>query len=163
MRAILYESNAGHTAAYARLLSQRTGLPAWTLAQAAAALEPGDEILFMGWIMAGSIKGLKKARGRYRVEAVCAVGMTPPGAEALHKLREQNGLGDTPLFLLQGGLNLSKLHGMYRWMIRMLLSGLKKKPNQTREEQEMLRLAQTDTAVPSIEKLREVISFVEGS
>lgn len=99
MKAIVYQSNTGHTAAYAQLLSERVGLPAWTLAQASAELRPGDEILFLGWVLGGRVQGLKRARARYQVRAVCAVGVLP---SALPKLRAENGGAEAAAFLSSG-------------------------------------------------------------
>ena len=71
--AIVYTSNTGYTAEYARMLGESTGLPVYDLNAAAAQLKPGTEILYLGWLMAGAVKGYKAAAKRYRVCAVCGV------------------------------------------------------------------------------------------
>ena len=74
--AIVYTSATGFTARYAQLLSRKTGLPCLALERAKEL--PGDTpVLYLGWLCAGGIKGLKKARKRLAVRAVCAVGMAP--------------------------------------------------------------------------------------
>ena len=73
MKAIVYTTNTGSSERYARLLSERTGLPVCSLDEAKRRLPTGAEILYFGWIMAGGIKGYAKAAKRYRVRAVCAV------------------------------------------------------------------------------------------
>lgn len=35
----------------------------------------GSEIIYLGWIMAGGIKGYKEAAKLYKVRAVCGIGM----------------------------------------------------------------------------------------
>ena len=75
MNAIIYTTNTGSTESYAKLLAQKTGLPAYSLAEAKKQVFAGAEVIYLGWIMAGSVKGYAKAAKRYRVRAVCAVGM----------------------------------------------------------------------------------------
>ena len=55
-RAIVYTSNTGYTARYAAILSEKLGLPAHTLAEAKKTLTAGTPIIYMGWLMAGSVK-----------------------------------------------------------------------------------------------------------
>ena len=70
MNAIIYTTNTGSTARYAELLPCATGLPAYSLAEAKSAVSTGAEVIYLGWIMAGSIKGYAAAARRYRVRAV---------------------------------------------------------------------------------------------
>ena len=62
--------SATPTARYAELLPCATGLPAYSLAEAKSAVSTGAEVIYLGWIMAGSIKGYAAAARRYRVRAV---------------------------------------------------------------------------------------------
>ena len=54
MNAIIYTTNTGSTARYAELLPCATGLPAYSLAEAKSAVSTGAEVIYLGWIMAGS-------------------------------------------------------------------------------------------------------------
>ncbi len=76
--AIVYASATGFTRRYADLLSERTGLPCFALGTVPGP-DRGAAVLYLGWLCAGGIKGLRKARARYKVQAVCAVGMSLPG------------------------------------------------------------------------------------
>lgn len=107
--AIVYTSQTGFTARYAALLAERTGLPCRPLKEAAA-LPRGTAVIYLGWLCAGGIKGLKEARRRFRMAAVCAVGMAAEVEEA--KLRRDNRLEGVPLFYLRGGYapELSLIH-----------------------------------------------------
>ena len=109
--AIVYTSQTGFTARYAALLAERTGLPCRPLKEAAA-LPRGTAVIYLGWLCAGGIKGLKGARRRFRTAAVCAVGMAAEVEEA--KLRRDNRLEGVPLFYLRGGYAPEKLTGFYR-------------------------------------------------
>ena len=57
MDAIIYTTNTGSTGQYAKLLAQETGLPAYSLAEAKKRVFAGAEVVYLGWIMAGSVKG----------------------------------------------------------------------------------------------------------
>ena len=58
---LVYTSATGFTARYAQLLSRRTGLPCLAL-ERAKELPAGTGVVYLGWLCAGGIKGLKKAR-----------------------------------------------------------------------------------------------------
>ena len=75
MNAIIYTTNTGSAERYALLLAEQTGLPVYSLTEAKKTVSTGAEVIYLGWIMAGSIKGYAAAARRYRVRAVCAVGM----------------------------------------------------------------------------------------
>ena len=57
MNAIIYTTNTGSAERYAKLLAEKTGLPAYSLAEAKKAVPNGAEIIYLGWIMAGVVKG----------------------------------------------------------------------------------------------------------
>ena len=81
MNAIVFTSHTGHTREYARLLGERTGLPVYDLKTAKKRLPRGEHILYLGWLMAGNVKGYKKAARLWRVEALCGVGMAADGSQ----------------------------------------------------------------------------------
>ena len=109
--AIVYTSATGFTARYAQMLAGETGLPAFRLEEADA-LAPGVPVLCLGWLRAGSVRGLKAARRRFRVEGVCAVGMAPEADP--EQLRRDNALGNAPLFYLRGGYAPDRVRGLDR-------------------------------------------------
>lgn len=142
MQAIVYTTNTGSTQRYAQLLSQATGLPAYSLAQARAQVPDGAAVIYMGWIAASAIKGYAAAAGRYRVRAVCAVGMGQTGTQT-DVVRKKNGIpASTPLFTLQGNFDVKRLHGVYRLMMDIMVKtagkGLAAKQDRTPEEDDML-------------------------
>jgi hypothetical protein len=137
MKAIVYESNTGFTEKYAKLLSEETGLPAYPLKKAPASLKSG-EVFFMSWLFAGGLKRLKKARGRFRLAGVAAVGMAPPTEQALSDAIARNHLSDVKTFYLQGGFDINKLHGPSRLMMKTMEKSMAKKSERTQEEEETL-------------------------
>lgn len=142
MNAIIYTTNTGSTEHYAKLLAQKTGLPAYSLAEAKKQVFAGAEVIYLGWIMAGSVKGYAEAAKRYRVCAVCAVGMGQTGTQADSVRKKSAVPANIPLFTLQGNFDVKKLHGIYRPMMEIMVKtagkGLAEKSNRTPEEDDML-------------------------
>lgn len=140
MKAIVYTSNTGSTARYAKLLGRETGLPVY--ASETRNLPAGAEIIYLGWIMAGEIKGYKKAARQYTVQAVCGVGMGQTGTQVM-EVRKKNAIPDSiPLFTLQGNFRMDRLHGVYKLMMGVMVKTAGKvlagKTNRTVEEDDML-------------------------
>ena len=61
MNAIIYTTNTGSTERYAKLLAHETALPVYSLKEANKKLFSGAEVIYLGWIMAGSVKGYTAA------------------------------------------------------------------------------------------------------
>lgn len=163
MTAIVYTSNTGYTAEYAKILSEKTGLKAYTLLQARENIPKNSEIIYMGWIMAGGIKGYKKAAGRYTVRAVAAVGMGAPETQ-YESVRKTNALPQNlPLFVLQGGFDIEKLHGVYKLMMKIMSATLGKaianKTDRTADETAMLQLMQNGGSYVSADNLDSILKW----
>lgn len=116
---IVYKSNTGFTKEYAQMLSRAEKLRLYELDQARGALGRETEALFMGPVMAGHIQGVDQAVKSFTVRAVCGVGMTPPGAQALSALRKANYVPNAPIFYLQGGYAPKKVGWLKRRMVSM--------------------------------------------
>ena len=142
MNAIIYTTNTGSTEHYAKLLAQKTGLPVYSLAEAKKWVFAGAEVIYLGWIMAGSVKGYAEAAKRYQVRAICGVGMGQAGTQADSVRKKSSVPADIPLFTLQGNFDVKKLHGVYRLMMEIMVKtagkGLAEKKDRTPEEDDML-------------------------
>lgn len=163
MNAILYTSNTCFTAQYAKMLGDKLGLPVAALEDAPASVAPGTEILYLGWLMAGTVKGYGKAAKRYPIKAVCGVGMGAGGSQ-LEEVRRKNAIPEkTELFVLQGGFDLAKLHGVYRLMMRAMKDvvgrKLAKNPDKTEAAADMLDLMMNGGSRVSEENLRPVLAW----
>ena len=66
MNAIIYTTNTGSAERYALLLAEQTGLPVYSLTEAKKAVSAGAEVIYLGWIMAGSVKGYAAAARQRR-------------------------------------------------------------------------------------------------
>ena len=156
IQAIVYTSNTSSTEQYARLLGQETGLPVCALTEAKKALNSGAQILYLGWVMAGSIQGYADAARLFQIPMVCAVGMEPDAKQ--QELREKNGIPqDAALFALQGGYSPDRLRGMQKLMMRMITGSMAKKlaakADRTPEEDDLLDLMEHGGSRVSLEKL----------
>ena len=142
IKAIVYTTNTGSTAQYARMLGDLVGLPVFSLSDAAGNLENQTEIIYLGWVMASQVKGYAKAAKRFRVKAVGAVGMAATGTpDQIVREKTQVPAG-IPVFILQGNFQVKKLHGLYRLMMEIMVKSVGKtlgeKENRTEEEDDML-------------------------
>lgn len=106
MRAIIYTSNTGSTAKYAKLLSHQICVPSYSMAEAKTKVKLGAEIIYMGWIMTGKIKGYSEAARKYNIQAVCGVGMGQTGTQLVEVKTKNKIPQNIPLFTLQGPLIL---------------------------------------------------------
>ena len=163
MNAIIYTTNTGSTERYAKLLAQKTGLPMYSLAEAKKRVFAGAEVIYLGWIKAGSVKGYVEAAKRYRVRAVCAVGMGQTGTQA-NSVRKKSAVpADIPLFTLQGNFDVKKLHGVYRFMMEIMVKtvckALAEKKGRTPEEDDMLDMMRCGGERVKAENLGAVLDW----
>lgn len=164
MQAIVYSSNTGFTAAYAALLAEKTGLPAYSLEEAQRALPAYADIVYMGWLMAGAVKGYRQAVRAFTVWAVCGVGMGACGSQ-IELVRKVNRMpAELPLFTLQGGFDMKRLRGAYRSLMRLMAATAGKKlaakKDKTPEEADMLRLLQSGGSRVQAASLQPVLDFL---
>lgn len=162
MKAIVYTSNAGHTKEYAELLSKRIGLPAYDLKDTAE-LPSGSEIIYMGWLCKAKIKGFTQARHRFDIQAVCPVGMWPSYLFEKYKVVAKNNTLDIPVFYLQGGLNLTKLHGfnflLMLWMTNAVVKRLSVNENRSEAEEELLVMTRDGKDTVCDENLNWIVKW----
>ena len=163
MNAIIYTTNTGSTARYAELLARATELPVYPLAEAKSAVSTGAEVIYLGWIMAGSIKGYAEAAKRYRVRAACGIGMGQTGTQT-DSVRKKSAISaDIPLFTLQGNFDVKKLHGVYRLMMEIMVKtagkALAKKKDRTPAEDDMLDMMRCGGERVKAENLRAVLDW----
>ena len=153
MKVIVYTSNTGHTAEYSKMLGAKIGLPVYALNEATKKLQKGTEIIYLGWLFANNIKGYKKATKKYKISAICAVGLCDTGT-AVAEVRKANSISDeTPLFTMQGGMDKTKLRGINKFMINMLTKGLSSRKKRTENDERMLELLTHDKNYVSEENI----------
>ena len=158
-KAIVYTSNTGFTKRYAELLGKKLGLPIYELEEAEKKLSKDSKVIYMGWLMANTVKSVVSAMGSFNVSAVCGVGLCETGT-AIEEVRAMNRFkSDLPVFTLQGGMDRKKLKGLNKFMIWMLERGLKKAKNPTDDDKKKLELISTGGDFVSEENLAAVIEW----
>lgn len=165
METIIYTSYTGSTKKYAELLGYEIDVPVLSAQEAKTKLSRNTKIIYLGWIMAGRIKGYASIKKKYQIVAVCAVGMGQTGSQ-IKEIRNKNNIPESmPLFTLQGNFNLEKLHGLYKIMMNIMTktagNALEKKENKTLEEEDMLEMMKGGQRV-SINNLYEVIEWYKN-
>ncbi len=156
MDAIIYESNSGFTERYARLLSEKLGKPAYSSREAASKLAKGAEVIYLGWVMANQVCGLKKAARRWNVKAAGAVGLYPVSETNNNVLIAKN-KPEFPLFYLRGGLDYSKLKGMKKKLLLMIRDNLVRENNP--ENDELVKVLTDGGDFVSEENLTGILAF----
>lgn len=167
MKAIVYTSSSGFTKKYAEMLGNNTGLDIYTIEDAKDKLKDGEEIIYMGWMFAGSVKSYKKAAKRYKVKAVCAIGMAPDGQNSIDEIRKRESIpADTPIFYLQGGYAPERLHGIYRIMMstmsKSVIKKLESKTVKTAEDEEVIKMFKYGCDFVSEDKAHPVLEWINS-
>ena len=167
MRVIVYLSNTGFTKKYAELLAQKTGYPIFALQDARKKLAGDAEIVYLGWVFAGSVKGYNKAARLGRIIAVCAVGMGGPASDQLPGLIKKHGLDADRAFYLQGGFDMNRLRGINKLMMKMMAKAtvpqLESKPDKTPDELQSLELLKNGGDCVRPENLDPVLALLQAS
>ncbi len=157
MKAIVYTSGTGFTERYAKMLSEKSGLPCYDLKTAKKELPANEEIIFLGWVYANTVKGLKAAEKRWNVAAVGAVGMYPENDTNTQILKDTNGLA-CPLFYMQGGMQPDKIKGINKLLLSMVCRFLTKddKP----ENADIIKMFKEGCDFVSEENISKAIAFI---
>lgn len=104
-----------------------------------------------------------EAAKRYRVRAVCGVGMGQTGTQT-DSVRKKSGISvDIPLFTLQGNFDVKKLHGVYRPMMEIMVKtagkALAEKKARTPDEDDMLDMMRCGGERVKAENLSAVLDW----
>ena len=158
---IVYESNTGFTARYAAMLSRKLNIPAAPLAQALKSLPAGTPVIHMGWLMASSVAGYKKAAKRFAIAAVIGVGLGDTGAQDDAARKACKLPAEVPVFTVQGGMELSKLRGPYKFAIKLLTKAMSAKKGRTPGEDRMLALLIKGGDYVSEKELSAVLAWAD--
>lgn len=155
--AIVYTSRTGHTRQYAGLLGEALGLPVQPLEE--NGLPRGSAVIYLGWLCASHVKGYRRAAGRYRICAVCGVGLCDTGTMT-GEVRRATAIPDSiPLFTLQGGIDRDRLSGLNRLLIDLLAKGLTDQKERTVQDERILELLNTEGSFVSQENLTAVLDW----
>ena len=140
-------------------------LPVYALNDAKKTLERNTAVIYLGWIMAGRIKGYKNAEKYFCVRMVCAVGMGATGTQ-LQEIKDHNQIpSSVKVFTLQGGFDMQKLRGVNRMMMSIMMKtagkALAEKEDKTPDEDDMLDLMMNGGSRVNMENLFGPIQWYE--
>lgn len=147
------------------MLSEAINVPAYDL-DAAAEVAKGSDVIYMGWLMAGNVKGYKKAAKKYNIKAICIVGMGDVSGNQAKEFAEKNQVTGTPVFYLQGGFKMENLHGIYRFMMnsmkKAMLPKLEQKTERTAEEEQTILMMTQGADYVSSDNLKQVTDWYQA-
>lgn len=162
MATIIYQTNTGSSKKYAEMLSEKISAPAVALSDSGS-VNPEEEVIFIGWVMAGSIQGLPELREKFtNIKCICAVGLANSD-KVQADITEKNQITE-PLFLLQGDFHIDRLKGMYRMMMSMMMKMVKGKLKEKDDPNADKMIAAFENGVDMVseDNLTEVIEFING-
>lgn len=160
MATIIYQTNTGSSKAYAEMLSQRLSLPAFPLSEGGK-IDEAEEIIFIGWTMAGSVQGLAQLKEKFKnIKCICFVGLKAD-ENTMEEIKAKNNITE-PLFFLPGNFHIDELKGMYKMMMSMMIKMLKGKLQDKQEEQRDKILSAFENGIDQVseEKLQPIIDFL---
>ena len=161
---IVYSSNTGYTEQYAKLLGKALDMPSYQLGNVPEC-HKGAEVIYLGWLFAGSIVGYKKCAHKYRVRCVAGVGMSPPTPEMASGLRAAMKIPDSvAVFYLQGGFDITKLKGPMKLIMKVKCREIAgrlsaAKPELNEAEQATYEMTQHGASCVGTENLAEIIAW----
>lgn len=152
---IVYESNTGHTEEYAKMLSTALDIPCVSLKDYKPDFE---EVIFMGWIMAGMIKGYSKIKNKATIICTIAVGIMPETKEKTDALIKNNDI-NKQFFYLQGGANYHKLRCIKKRLLKAV--GKKMAKESLEENKEIVEIIKNGGSLVKKENLNEIINYIQ--
>lgn len=137
-------------------------LPVYSMDSGAVSLPRNTSVIYLGWIHASHVKGFSKAQKRFALCAVCAVGLCDTGT-LLAEVRKATSIpSEIPLFTLQGGFDRSRLKGLNKLMIDMLIKGLSSQAQRSEQDERMLYLLQKDASYVCEDNLSDVLVWYKA-
>lgn len=162
MATIIYQTNTGSSQQYAEMLAEKTSFTALPLSKSAEVSED-EEIIFIGWIMGGTIQGLTEVKEKFRnIKCICGVGMMFTD-KTKNEITEKNKIS-VPLFLLHGNFHMDRLKGMYKMMMSMAVKMIKGKLKETGgpDADKMIDAFENGIDMVSEDRLDPVIEFINS-
>lgn len=164
INSIVYVSYAGHTKKYAEMLSEKLGIPAYSLDDAKKNIPKKSEIIFLTWVRAGKLVKLKKARSKYVLKAIGAVGMNAPSKANIANLQNANKINliNEKFFYLPGGFSMESLKGINLTLMLAMkrsLTKISESKNLSLDQKQMLDMLNNNKNNVKENNIREIYSW----
>lgn len=167
---VIYESKVGSTKAYAQDIASKTGADiAPRKGFHYKKLASYDTIVFGGWVLGGTIRGLNKFLEHYdemkgKNVIVFSVGMSFPTAEGRSLLIEQNLLDmyHVRFYQFQGSFDAKKLKFPYNFLFRSSLSMIANNPSSTPDQKAISNFAKEPLNVYDSAKVSRVVTVINS-
>lgn len=159
IKAIIYNSSTGHTFRYAKMLSEKLDIPCYAIKDANRKFNSNDEIIYLSWVCANMITGIKKIRNKYNVKCYGVLGLYPKREENTNNLIKTNNI-DKPVFYLQGGLDYNKLNWLKTKILHMVGKYLEKENN--KQSTQLAKILENGADFVTEENLKEILEFLEN-
>ncbi len=142
------------------MLSEATGLPAFSLREAGGKLKLNDEVFYLGWVMQGRIKGYNRAAMRYSIVGACGVGMNEQTENAAKEIREKTGITNPRIkvFYARGAFDMDKLDNVHRLFMSIVLKALKEGKGQ----EEMIKLLECGGDFVDFQNVKAAADWITG-
>lgn len=130
---IVFESKTGFTKKYANMLAAKTGQKVFH-AKELSKVHQEEEIIFLGWMKAGKIQGLNKAR-KYNVKAVCGSGTGRTADPDNETVIARNKIEGVPFFYMRGGcFPIGELKGTDKFLMSIFVKMFKSRKDGKNDE-----------------------------
>ena len=143
---VIYKSSTGFTKRYAEWIAEELGCETITLKEATShELSGYDTIVYGGGIRANMINGLdkfKKIVDNYKQLYVFGVGASEDSNMVIEEIRKANVayFGNISFYYFRGGMNLDKMRGLEKMMMRIIKKSLAKKQDLLEKDKAMIEM-----------------------
>lgn len=163
--AVIYQSSTGFTKQYAQWIASDLNCEAVDMKKMSVNdMKQCDCIICGGWVMGNKIMGLDKImKLNPKQLVVFAVGSMPDSERIRNAIREQNQLGDTPFFYMEGGFHFDKLNLITRTMLKMMKKSISKKTDKTEQDIYMEKFLGTSFDHSDVRHIAGLVAYVKGS
>ena len=156
---IVYESKTGFTRKYAEMLEAKTGFKVFHVSEVSK-VNPGEEIIFLGWIKVGRIQGLDEVR-KYNVVAVCGSGTARSPEPDIETVLGRNNIQGMPFFYLRGGCKpLKEIKGIDRILLAMFVKILKMRKDKDEKTEEAIAIIENGFDGVKVENLEPLLEWI---
>ena len=162
--AVIYSSQAGSCKKYAEKIASELGIEAKPLG---IGVVNSDQVIYVGWLMAGHIVGLNEARKYYKVAGVVQVGISPVTRTSEAEGRKANSVNyNTAFFCKQGAYDKTKIPGWQRVLMKPVTKKIEwdllKKDKLNAQEQALYVMVTTGFGEPAGWNVDDVVAFAKN-